>query len=124
MEISGDAGLISQALVNLVENALRHTPEGSRVVIEAAAGPDGARLTVADDGPGVPAEERANVVRRLYRLERSRTTPGAGLGLALASAVAELHGGRLELGDNLPGLRVSLIFPASVPAAEAPPHRL
>lgn len=112
VEADGDAGLISQALVNLVENALRHTPAGGRVAIEVAQAADGARLTVADNGPGVPAEERENVVRRLYRLERSRTTPGAGLGLSLVAAVAELHGGRLTLEDNGPGLRASLHFPA------------
>lgn len=111
VEITGDRTLLAQAITNLIENALRHTPPGARV--EVACGGAGAEawVEVSDDGPGIPAEERQNVTRRLYRLERSRTTPGSGLGLALVSAIAELHGGRLELADNAPGLRARLVLP-------------
>ena len=66
---------------------------------------------MADNGPGIPAEERDKVLARFYRLDRSRSTPGSGLGLALVAAIAELHEARLTLDDNAPGLRVVLVFP-------------
>ena len=106
--VRGDADLIGQALANLIENALRHTPSGGEVTVTVSA--DGA-LIVRDRGPGIPEAERAKVLRRLYRLERSRTTPGNGLGLALVAAIAESHGAALELGDASPGLTVTLRFP-------------
>ena len=71
---------------------------------------DGLRLAVADNGPGIPAEEREKVLQRLYRLDRSRNTPGNGLGLSLVDAVATLHGARLQLEDNDPGLRATVNF--------------
>lgn len=105
LTISGDRTLLGQALSNLIENALRHSAPGPvRVTVTGAA------VTVADHGPGIPAAERQAVLRRLYRLDRSRTTPGSGLGLALADAVAKLHGGRLDLADNSPGLRITADF--------------
>ncbi|ARC89557.1 HAMP domain-containing sensor histidine kinase [Rhodovulum sp. MB263] len=107
--VRGEPSLIAQALANLIENALRHTPQGSRIDIAVSADPPG--LIVADDGPGVPEAERGKVLRRLYRLERSRTTPGHGLGLSLVAAIAGLHGAELTLEDNAPGLRVRLVFP-------------
>jgi signal transduction histidine kinase len=113
--VLGDKGLLGQVVANLIENALRHTPTESGVVLRLAQAGGSAVLTVADDGPGVPVDERARVLRRLYRLERSRTTPGNGLGLALVAAVAELHGATLELADNAPGLVVRLVFPVPVP---------
>lgn len=105
----GDADLVRQALANLVENALRHTPEGSAITL--GAGP-GLTLTVADTGPGIPEPERQNVMKRLYRLDRSRTTPGNGLGLPLVAAIADAHGATVTLGDAAPGLTVTLAFPA------------
>jgi signal transduction histidine kinase len=114
--VTGDPHLIAQALANLVENALRHTPPGTRISVAVSGGPAGPRLTVADDGPGVPAEEREKVVRRLYRLERSRTTPGHGLGLSLVAAIATLHAATLTLEDNDPGLRARVDFPPAPPA--------
>ncbi|TYO84715.1 sensor histidine kinase [Oceanicella actignis] len=108
--------LVSQALVNLVENALRHTPPGARIAISARAEGKGVRLSVCDDGPGIPAEERDKVTRRFYRLDRSRSRPGTGLGLSLVAAIARLHGGRLELSDNAPGLCAALVL--------GPPGRL
>ncbi len=111
----GDRELLTQMLANLVDNALRHTPPGTRIVLSAAATPGGARLAVADDGPGVPAEERERIFRRLHRLERSRSTPGSGLGLALVAAVAELHGARIAAEDAEPGLRVVVDLPPDRP---------
>ena len=109
--ITGDRELLLQLLANLVENALTHTPPGARITLALERADAGARLTVTDDGPGVPAEEREKVLARFYRLDRSRSTPGSGLGLALVAAIADLHEARLTLEDAAPGLRVSIAFP-------------
>ncbi len=113
--IHGDQELLTQMLVNLVENALRHTPRGSRirVLLGRVPGGGGPVLAVEDNGPGVPEAERAPILGRFHRLEQSRTTPGSGLGLSLVAAVAELHGARLLLEDAGPGLRVSVTFPGA-----------
>lgn len=110
--IRGDKTLLGQMIANLIENALRHTPSGSTITMALAHTPTEVVLSVSDDGPGIPEGERTNVLRRLYRLERSRTTPGNGLGLSLVHAIAELHDARLTLQDNRPGLRVEVRFPA------------
>jgi signal transduction histidine kinase len=85
-------------------------------------GMDDVIATVADNGPGIPEQERSKVFRRFYRLEASRTTPGNGLGLALVAAIAELHGARISLFDHGPGLSVELRFPASARSL-APPAK-
>jgi len=110
--VRGDAGLIGQALSNLIENALRHAGPAPTITVTVHADATGAVLAVGDDGPGIPEGERDLAKRRLYRLEQSRTTPGNGLGLALASAVAAVHDGRLEILDNRPGARVELRLPS------------
>ncbi|MBP1807011.1 sensor histidine kinase [Rubellimicrobium aerolatum] len=110
--VRGEKGLLQQAVANLVDNALRHTPPGSRIVLSVEVSQGRAEVAVADDGPGVPTAERDAVLRRFTRLERSRTTEGHGLGLSLVAAVAALHEAELTLEDNDPGLRVRLIFPA------------
>lgn len=101
--VHGDAALLRQMLTNLMDNALTHGGQTLRVTLRA-----GPVLEVADDGPGIPAEEYARVLRRFYRLDRSRGTPGSGLGLALVAAVAKLHGAAPILSDAAPGLRVTL----------------
>ena len=111
--VLGDRELLVQLFSNLVENAIRHTPAGTDIGIEITSGGGNVVASVADSGPGIPPDEREKVLRRLYRLEKSRTSPGSGLGLSLVKAVAELHGATLELGDNMPGLRVALKFPAT-----------
>lgn len=113
MVVRGDAELLGQAVANLIGNAVAHTPPGSRVTLALARSAGAIAITVADDGPGVPADERDRVLRRFYRLDRSRTTPGAGLGLPLAAAVATLHDGTLLLEDAGPGLRVMLTLAAA-----------
>ncbi|MCB1356824.1 MAG: HAMP domain-containing histidine kinase [Maritimibacter sp.] len=113
VRIRGDAGLIGQALSNLIENALRHAGPAPEIAVSVGAGETGAVLAVADDGPGIPEAERALVTRRLYRREQSRTTPGNGLGLALVAAVAAVHDGSLRISDNAPGTRVELEFPGA-----------
>lgn len=109
--VTGDANLVGQALSNLIENALRHAPAGGTLTVSVRPDGRGGVLAVSDTGPGIPAAERDKVLRRLYRLEQSRTTPGHGLGLSLVAAVAALHGAELTLSDNAPGLLVSLRFP-------------
>ncbi len=109
--VVGDGQLLGQVLVNLIENALRHAPGGGTILVGLATEAGRVILTVADSGPGIPETERANVLRRLYRLERSRTTDGNGLGLALVAAVCDLHVAHLTLEDNAPGLRVRMVFP-------------
>lgn len=108
--VRGDRGLLLQALGNLVENALRHCPAGTTVscAVNSVAGTT--TLSVTDDGPGIPAAERARVTDRFYRLDRSRSAPGTGLGLALVKAVADLHGAALDFNDAVPGLRARLRF--------------
>jgi signal transduction histidine kinase len=110
--IEGDAELLTQMTVNLVENALRHTPEGCTVRLSTAVEPGAAALVVLDNGPGVPETERARLFDRFYRLERSRSTPGSGLGLAMVQAVARLHRGEARLQDGAPGLKAKVVFPA------------
>ena len=109
--VQGDKELLTQAVANLVENALRHTPSGTRIAVEVGAGPVGPRLAVEDDGPGVTAAELLKLTQRFYRAEESRTTSGNGLGLSLVAAVAELHGAHLQLEGAQPGLRARLLFP-------------
>ncbi len=113
--VTGDRDLLMQMLANLIENALRHTPDGTGIHVELAARDGGVVLSVADAGPGIPADEVENVLQRLYRLDRSRMTPGSGLGLSLVSVVARLHGADLALGDNRPGLKVRVTFPGPAP---------
>jgi signal transduction histidine kinase len=108
--IQGDRELLTQLLANLIENAIRHTPAGTVIELAATAGAPGPVCIVADNGPGIPEEMRGKVLERFVRLDRSRSTPGSGLGLALATAVADLHRITLTLEDNRPGLRVRLDF--------------
>ncbi|SMY08118.1 HAMP domain-containing sensor histidine kinase [Flavimaricola marinus] len=105
--VRAERSMVGQVVANLIENALRHTPPGTAI----AVGVDGASLSVADGGPGIPEPERAKVLRRHYRLEQSRTSEGSGLGLSLVAAIAALHDATLQLSDNAPGLRVTLTFP-------------
>jgi signal transduction histidine kinase len=108
--IEGDAELLAQMMTNLVDNAIRHTPPGSTIVSRLERIDGAIVASVSDDGPGIPPHERDAVLTRFYRLDRSRNLPGAGLGMALAAAIAALHRVRLDLLDNRPGLRVRLIF--------------
>lgn len=122
VRIRGDRDLLVQAVANLVDNAIKFAPRQGRVELSLGATAKEASISVADDGPGIPSESRQKVLERFYRLEASRSTPGSGLGLSLAAAVADLHDGRLELSDNGPGLKVSLKLPllSRSGTAEAP----
>ncbi|MDB5700896.1 MAG: sensor histidine kinase [Sphingomonadales bacterium] len=111
VNIVGDRELIAQALINLLDNAQRHTPVATDILISAKATTQHIILSVSDNGPGVVPHDRTLIVRRFARLDASRSMPGHGLGLNLAAAIAEAHKGRLLIEDNGPGLRVSLLLP-------------
>lgn len=112
LTVVGDRELLPQLVSNLVENAIRHCPPGSELSLSASPVTEGIAVMVADDGPGIPTELHAKVFQRFFRLERSRTTEGTGLGLSLVAAIAALHRARVELSDNDPGLTVRVVFPA------------
>jgi signal transduction histidine kinase len=132
--LHGNRELISQALANLVENAIKYGKPGTaapasatasvvsldarQILIEARRDGDNVLLSVTDHGPGIPEGDRKHAVERFVRLEASRTLPGSGLGLSLASAVATLHGGELTLSDAHPGLVATLVLPARAGASD------
>ena len=109
--VRGDRDQLFQLLVNLLDNALKYAPTGSEVALSLEAQPDGACLQLADAGPGIPEHERVRVFDRFQRLEAHRGSPGVGLGLSLVRAIVAHHGGRIELQDNAPGLRVRVLLP-------------
>jgi hypothetical protein len=121
--VKGNRELVSQAVANLVDNAIKYgEPDATKVngakpeiVLRALREGDRILLTVADRGPGIAQEDRSRVVERFVRLEQSRSQPGLGLGLSLASAVARLHGGELTLEDNAPGLKSVIALPRGGP---------
>jgi len=106
LAVPGEKNLLFRAIYNLAENALKYTSNGDSVVLAIKE----RTLFVDDNGPGIPAEEREKVFQRLYRMDVSRNQPGSGLGLSIVGAVARLHGARLAMESNNPGLRVSLEF--------------
>jgi signal transduction histidine kinase len=112
--IVGSRQLLFQAIANLVDNAIKHTPDGGEIALELRAEPTAVSLVVRDTGPGSPEQARDRVMEPFVRLDTSRSTPGSGLGLALVAAIARLHNARVSLSDNGPGLVVTLAFP--VPA--------
>jgi signal transduction histidine kinase len=109
--VAGDKDLLFDAVANLVDNAIKHGREAGQVTVEVTRSGGGAIISVADNGPGIPVNECQHVFKRFYRLERSRRSPGNGLGLSLVAAVARLHGARIEMVDNAPGLACRLMFP-------------
>lgn len=109
--ITGDRELLTQLFANLIENAIRHTPQGTRIEVSVRRHADGLVAEVRDDGPGIPGEDKEKVFRRLYRLDKSRSTPGTGLGLSLVKAVAELHGAAVSMQQRNPGVAAVVIFP-------------
>lgn len=108
--ITGDRDLLTQLFANLIENAINHCPPGTAIKLETRIDGKVLEVAIADNGPGIPAEEGEKVFRRLYRLDKSRSTPGSGLGLSLVKAIADLHHASIDLSDNRPGLRVTLRF--------------
>ncbi len=113
LQIWGDRELIQQAMANLIDNALKFSPPGGTVRVDAEASGGALRLRVRDEGQGIPPADLARATERFYRGETARHTPGFGLGLTLVRAVAQLHGGTLVLADAGPGLEATLLLPAS-----------
>ena len=119
LSVRGNREFIAQAMANILDNAVKYNAAGGAVMLRVRRRSSGEiEFSVTDTGPGVPEADRARVVQRFVRLENSRSQPGVGLGLSLVSAVAEAHGGRLEIdegpgkvGEIGPGLRVALILP-------------
>jgi signal transduction histidine kinase len=120
MTVMGDRGLLSQALANILDNAVKYTPDGGAVTLRLRKNGEGrAEFSVTDTGPGIPDEDRTRVTQRFVRLDNSRTLPGSGLGLSLVQAIVDVHHGRFELGEGPgvsvdgrgPGLRASMCFP-------------
>ncbi len=111
LSVNGNAQLLAQAVANLVDNAIKYTPRGGRIDVGVVRRGNETVLVVADSGSGIPAADRARAMERSRRLANANDTAGSGLGLALVVAVARLHGGRLLLGDNTPGLLAELVLP-------------
>ncbi|HEY5810556.1 MAG TPA: ATP-binding protein, partial [Povalibacter sp.] len=109
--LRGNRQLLAQVLVNLVENALKYVGAGGRVEVGVATGSEEITLTVADNGPGVPPQERQRILEPFARLDRDRSESGSGLGLSLVAAVMRLHRATVELLDNKPGLLVRCRLP-------------
>jgi signal transduction histidine kinase len=118
VRLNGNRELLGQALVNLVENALKYYEpvegKAGKITVSLRQAAGRVLIEVADNGPGIPAEDRARVVERFVRLEKSRTMPGSGLGLSLVAAVARLHGGELRIEDNAPGVRAVMDLPGVI----------
>lgn len=114
LAMEGDARLLTQLLVNLIENGVNHTPPGSILTVDVTQDHGEALLTVTDNGPGIAEADRGRALRRFGRLDASRAGPGHGLGLPLVQAIAWLHHGRLELADAAPGLVVRIRLPLAV----------
>ena len=108
--LTGDKELLKQLVFNLLENAITHTPENTQITVSLRSVSTQAEFIVADSGPGIAEEHRQKVFQRFCRLEQSRTTPGNGLGLSIVAAIVELHGAKIVLADNNPGLKVVIHF--------------
>ncbi|GGD47116.1 sensor histidine kinase [Pseudoxanthomonas indica] len=109
--VQGDADQLFQMLINLLDNAVKYSPAGQQVTVSLALDAGGARLEVADQGSGIPVEDRERVFDRFHRLEKHRGSPGTGLGLSLVRAIVLRHRGQIRLADNQPGLRVVVWLP-------------
>ena len=106
--------MIAQLVANLVQNAITHAGPNARIELSAITGPaGGVTLTVADNGKGMPPDDRKRAFEAFFRGDQSRSTEGTGLGLALVRAIAQHHGATVTLGDNDPGLKVEVLFPGA-----------
>ncbi|MGV7217488.1 sensor histidine kinase [Bradyrhizobium sp. UFLA05-112] len=113
VRVTGDRDLLFDAIANLVDNAIKHGRANGQVTVICKSSDGGALISIEDDGPGIPKDQRDHVFKRFYRLEQSRYTPGNGLGLSLVAAIVRLHGAEIVLHDNAPGLTIQVRFPSS-----------
>ena len=111
--VLGDRDLLFQAIINLLDNAIKYSPRNGRIRMNLGMRDHHPVLSIADNGPGIPAEESSKVLQRFYRMDQSRSQHGSGLGLSLVAAVARMHNAALEFGDNRPGLIAELHFRGS-----------
>jgi signal transduction histidine kinase len=123
-KVFGDPQLLQQLFANIIENALNHTPRGSGVLLKTWHNGLSTCVEVVDNGPGIPAGMKEKVFKRFVRVDKSRSTPGTGLGLSLVAAIVDLHRANIEIMDAFPGqvrpgLRVHVKFPP--PPAQAEP---
>jgi signal transduction histidine kinase len=109
-QLQGDRDLLFQAVINLLDNAIKYSPQGGQILMQLGERDRRPVLTIADNGPGIPAVEREKVLQRFYRMDQSRSEHGSGLGLSLVAAVARMHNARLVFGNNHPGLLVEFSF--------------
>lgn len=112
--VHGEKHLLAQAFANLIDNAIKFTPEGGHIDISCKNDASGVDVVIADSGPGIPAEYRGKVFEKFFRLEQSRNTKGNGLGLSLVAAVANIHNAAISLEDNCPGLKVIFSIPNTI----------
>lgn len=112
LKLFGNRQLLAQALTNLLDNAVKYTPEGGQIELIASSNEQGLNIQINDSGIGIPADKYEQVFKRFVRLDNARSSPGNGLGLSLVKAVVDMHEGQINLADNKPGLRLSLNFPA------------
>jgi len=122
IKATGDKPLITQAIANLIDNAIKYTPAGGQITVALTQNQHMIECVVADNGPGIPSDHYDKVKERFFRMEASRTSQGTGLGLSLVDAVAQLHRGELVFGDNRPGLIATLRLPIAAASNDAPPH--
>ncbi|WP_300057860.1 ATP-binding protein [Sulfitobacter sp.] len=111
LEVFGDRNLLTQLLSNLVENAIKHCPSGSKVLVSGENTPEGLILRITDNGPGIEPLDQERIFHRFFRGEKSRNSPGNGLGLALAKAICDLHGAEITVSENDPGTIFEINFP-------------
>ena len=109
-QVYGDRDLLFQVIINLLDNAIKYSPQAGHILLHIAVRKHCPVLAISDSGPGIPVGERARVLQRFYRMDQSRSQQGSGLGLSLVAAVAQIHNARLEFGDNHPGLIAELHF--------------
>ncbi|MEP2955712.1 MAG: ATP-binding protein [Sulfitobacter sp.] len=110
LEVVGDRNLLTQLLSNLVENAIKHCPSGSKVLVSGEKTPGGLIVRITDNGPGIECQDQERIFRRFFRGEKSRNSPGNGLGLALVKAICDLHGAEIIVSDNDPGTAFEINF--------------
>lgn len=113
-EIDGDRDLVFQLVVNLLDNAIKYTPDDGSVSLAVVRKGQDIMLSVRDSGPGIPEDQLDKVTRRFYRVDSSRGRPGSGLGLSLVKAVADHHGAKLRLSNVAGGLNVEVVFPSAL----------